>query len=71
MLLRVLNVPMLKSGQLQTALEYSYDGEAKLSLENIQDVIETADFLRMDKLIKGSIGQRLVKLKEVHAMVPA
>ncbi|OQR68298.1 kelch protein 10-like [Tropilaelaps mercedesae] len=43
---------MLKSSQLQAALEYSYHGEAKLSLDNIQDVIEAADFLRMDKLIK-------------------
>lgn len=45
---------MLKCAQLEAALEYSYKGDADLTLTNIQDVVEAADFLRMDKLMNGT-----------------
>lgn len=53
MLYRVLNVPMLNSSQLQFVVDFAYNGQCYLSLENLQDVLEAADFLGMDELIQG------------------
>lgn len=44
---------MLKANQLQMAVDFAYSGECELTFDNIQDVVETADFLGMDALIEG------------------
>ncbi|XP_022692145.1 kelch-like protein 10 [Varroa jacobsoni] len=48
-----LSVPMLKANQLQMAVDFAYSGECELTFDNIQDVVETADFLGMDALIEA------------------
>lgn len=53
LLYRVLHVPMLKSSQLQLAVDFAYTGQCDLTLDNLQDVLEAADFLGMDDLIRG------------------
>lgn len=45
---------MLKIDQVETAVNFAIKGEVDLNLQNIQDVLEAADFLGMESLIKGA-----------------
>ncbi|XP_018495661.2 kelch-like protein 10 [Galendromus occidentalis] len=45
-------VPMLKMEQVEAAVTFANKGEVELSLRNIQDVLEAADFLGMESLVQ-------------------
>lgn len=47
---------MLSIDQVKTAVDFANRGHVDLNLQNIQDVLEAADFLGMESLIKGEFS---------------